>query len=68
MNNRLLGVLALLLVHACATYQGATAPSLTFDDTARQTKVEVEGVLLMAKAIHHESERIRSIKRIPQVS
>ena len=56
MNNRLLGVLTLVLVHACASYQAATAPSLAFDDTARQNKVEVEGVLLMAKAIHHESD------------
>jgi hypothetical protein len=45
-----------VLVHACASYQAATAPSLAFDDTARQNKVEVEGVLLMAKATHHESD------------
>ena len=56
MNNRFFAVLVLALIHACASYQATTAPSLAFDYGARQEKVEADGVMLMAKAMHRESD------------
>lgn len=56
MNTRLIVVVALAFVHACATYQTTTAPSLAYDYGARQHQVEEDGVVLMAKAMHRESD------------
>jgi hypothetical protein len=56
MNGRLLAVFFLAFIHACASYQAATAPSLSLDAAARQQRSEESGISLMAKAMHREAD------------
>lgn len=51
-----LSMLSLLVLSGCASYKATTPPPLGYDHTAQATKVEQEGVVLMAKPIHQETE------------
>jgi hypothetical protein len=52
----ILSILSALIFSGCASYKATTPPPLGYDLTAQTTKVEQDGVVLMAKPIHQETE------------
>lgn len=48
--------ITLILMYGCASYQVTTAPSLEYDLAAQHSKAETEGVILLAKPLHHLTE------------
>jgi hypothetical protein len=57
MNVRLVYLLvALFIIHGCASYQVTSAPALEYDLEAQNKKAEKDGVLLLAKPIHQIPE------------
>jgi hypothetical protein len=57
MNARFAYLLvALFIIHGCASYQVTSAPPLEYDLEAQNKKAEKDGVLLLAKPIHQITE------------
>lgn len=49
-------LVAVFIIHGCASYQVTSAPPLGYDLEAQNKKAEKEGVLLLAKPIHQIPE------------
>ena len=58
MRIRILGlpIVSFFFLASCASYKATTPPPLGYDLTAQTNKVEQDGIVLMAKPIHHETE------------